>query len=338
MTQPMSITAVQIKALPTPLMMAPEQMQRANEYTYSRRFIDKYIRFELDASTVVQEDLDEIVDDIYQWLSTEFYTSKQTRLDALRAYTPEQMRELMTKLLIGCTLCQEPELFTSITGKLAYRLGWDKHRDAIITVSELLVFLAQNQLIRLVKIQSGGKGAKYNKQSIALQSKVAISEKLINYIRNSSYLPPLVCRPKTLTRNDQSGYLTFNDRVTLNGRIDGNVSLDVINTQNQMALTLDLEFLLNIDEAPNKPLDTAKKVKAWAELNEGTQRFCLMLHEQSQGNREHPGAIYFNHKIDLRGRMYCEGYHVNYQGNPWRKAMVELHEVQYIEVPEQYRT
>ena len=31
-----------------------------------------------------------------------------------------------------------------------------------------------------------------------------------------------------------------------------------------------------------------------------------------------------NHKYDKRGRTYCQGYHVNYQGTPWNKAVVEF--------------
>ncbi len=36
------------------------------------------------------------------------------------------------------------------------------------------------------------------------------------------------------------------------------------------------------------------------------------------------GEFYLTHKIDKRGRTYCQGYVVNYQGTPWNKAVIEF--------------
>ncbi len=331
----MSYSAAQ--QLPTPLMMSPEHMQRANEYTFSRKYVEKYIRFEIESSHEIQQKIAQTVEDIYLWLEQDYYESKQLRLQPLKSYSVEQMTELAHQIVVGCASCQEPELFTSITAKLAHRLDWDTQRAAIHTMAELLVCFARNLLISIVKVPAGGEGAQYKRESIAVLSHIPISDKLREYIANSSFLPPLVCAPRVITRNTQSGYLTFNKSVILNGRIQGQLALDVLNKQNQTALTLDLEFLLNVEELPNKPLDTVKKIVAWTAFKEQTNQMCLLIHEQTQGNRETPGAMYFVHDFDLRGRMYCEGYHINYMGNPYRKAMIEFAEPRYIEVPSEYR-
>ena len=34
--------------------------------------------------------------------------------------------------------------------------------------------------------------------------------------------------------------------------------------------------------------------------------------------------FYLTHKYDKRGRTYCQGYHVTYQGAPWNKAVIEF--------------
>ncbi len=38
----------------------------------------------------------------------------------------------------------------------------------------------------------------------------------------------------------------------------------------------------------------------------------------------HSNVFHMTHKYDKRGRTYSQGYHVNYQGNPWNKACIEF--------------
>ena len=46
----------------------------------------------------------------------------------------------------------------------------------------------------------------------------------------------------------------------------------------------------------------------------------------SQGNR-----FYLTHKVDKRGRIYAQGYHITTQGTAFKKAMIELAEPEFIE-------
>ena len=40
--------------------------------------------------------------------------------------------------------------------------------------------------------------------------------------------------------------------------------------------------------------------------------------------------FWLTHKYDKRGRTYAQGYHVNYQGNAWNKAVVEFAEKEIV--------
>jgi hypothetical protein len=42
-------------------------------------------------------------------------------------------------------------------------------------------------------------------------------------------------------------------------------------------------------------------------------------------------VFYLTHRYDKRGRTYCQGYHVNYQGTAWNKACVEFAQKELIE-------
>lgn len=41
--------------------------------------------------------------------------------------------------------------------------------------------------------------------------------------------------------------------------------------------------------------------------------------------------FWMTHRPDFRGRLYSQGYHVNTQGNSFRKAIVELAEPEIVE-------
>lgn len=45
--------------------------------------------------------------------------------------------------------------------------------------------------------------------------------------------------------------------------------------------------------------------------------------------------FYLTHKVDTRGRTYCQGYHLNYQGNSFNKACIELGNKEIVFVNEQ---
>ena len=279
-----------------------------------------------------------VIESILEYCNKEYsYASKNKRMERLRQYTAKDWYELVIQIAVGCAYCQTQELFTSITGKLAYRLGWDNHREAICTMSELLVCFAQHDVIDIAYKAAGGKGRRYKALSIAIQANIPLSEELVRYVVRSEYLPPMVCEPEPVTHNNQSGYLTHDDSVVLNFRTDEPISLDVINRQNQTPLAIDLDFMLNNEQVSNKPLDTVDKAQDFANFTKLVKEFSLLLHHQSDANSEIPGALYLNHKYDTRGRMYCQGYHINYQGQPYQKACLDFAEPEYVDVPEEYR-
>ena len=48
--------------------------------------------------------------------------------------------------------------------------------------------------------------------------------------------------------------------------------------------------------------------------------------------------FYFTHKVDKRGRLYCQGYHINYQSASYKKAMIELANKEIIDgIPAQFK-
>jgi hypothetical protein len=129
----------------------------------------------------------------------------------------------------------------------------------------------------------------------------------------------MVCVPLDLSNNYDSGYLSVKESLILGkgNHHDGNICIDVLNTINKVALKLDTAFLLQVEEEPTFELDTAEKRDMWLNFKSQSAIMYALMH--SLGNE-----FYLTHKVDKRGRIYSQGYHLNTQGTAFKKAMIEL--------------
>ena len=120
--------------------------------------------------------------------------------------------------------------------------------------------------------------------------------------------------------------MSYNDSLILGIGNDhaGDICLDVINTQNQTPLRLATDFLSTVEEQPSQPIKTADQAHQWKVFKQQSYYIYDML--TKQGNK-----FWLSHKVDKRGRLYAQGYHVNTQGNPFKKAIVELYNEEIVE-------
>ena len=294
--------------------MLPRDMQLANEYSYSRKHIDGYI---LDAlqTKEMQQAISYGVDLLEEWRKQEFYASKQKRVDQLGDL---DLHELVTKIMQGIAYVQKPELFTSVSAKLAGRLQFSDKPEAIATMAEILAVLCETDLFDITK--------ESRQASLMIVSRIPLSQKLLEFIDNTTFQLPMVCPPEYVDHNRKSGYLTYNDSLILgNGNHhEGDLCLDVINLQNSIPLKLNVDFLREQEMLPNFEIVTPEQREQWEAFKYASHRVWLLMIKQ--GNR-----FYLTNKVDKRGRLYSVGYHINTQGNQFQKAMVELADEEIVE-------
>lgn len=289
--------------------------QEHNEQRFGRHFIDAYIREAIQNDAVMQDKIAHGVQLVGDLINGDYYASKMARMAQLKAL---DIVTLVTDIFIGIAYCLRPELFTSVTAQLAARLRFNDKTEAITTTAELVAVLCETDAFDLEK------PTKY--ASITVVSRMNLSDKLIKFIRESQYLPPMVVPPMKVSTNYESGYLTFNDSLLLGSgnHHDGDLCLDVINLCNAVELQLDLDFLCKVEEEPTFELDTQDKKDGWMDFKKQSYRFYDLI--QSQGN-----VFHLTHKVDKRGRLYASGYHITTQGSGFKKAMIELANEEYIE-------
>lgn len=282
--------------------------QEQNEKRYSRKFIDGYIRDAIEASSDMQAKLKHGIELVKEYTAKDYYASKNARIKQLENM---EIAPLVLDIFVGIAYCQKEELFTSVTAQMASRLRFSDKTEAITTVAELVAVLCQTDAF---DINKSSKSA-----SLMVQSCLPLSDKLIHFINTSAYLPPMVCEPLEVKSNYSSGYLTHNDSLVLgsNNHHDGDLCLDVINTMNRVELKLDLDFLCKVEEEPTFDIVTQDQRDQWLNFKKQSYRFYSLM--QSQGNR-----FFLCHKVDKRGRLYAQGYHISTIGAAFKKAQLEL--------------
>jgi len=142
------------------------------------------------------------------------------------------------------------------------------------------------------------------------------------------YPMPMVVEPLELKDNHDTGYFTSRNSVILKqNHHDEDVCLDHLNQVNKTRFKINWDVVTTIQNRwrnLDKPkvdedfADYKKRVKAFEKYDRTA--YDVMNHL----GLANEGEFYLTHKVDKRGRTYCQGYVVNYQGTAWNKAVVEF--------------
>lgn len=141
------------------------------------------------------------------------------------------------------------------------------------------------------------------------------------------YPLPMIEEPSHVRHNRQTGYRTIKGSLLLrDNHHEEDICLDHINRCNRIPLALNADvvaFIQNRWKNLDKPKDGEdyaeyrKRVKAFEKYDSTSRDVLAAL--MSQGDR-----FWLTHRYDKRGRTYCQGYHVNPQGNDWNKACIQF--------------
>lgn len=148
------------------------------------------------------------------------------------------------------------------------------------------------------------------------------------------YPLPMVVKPRLVRKNSDTGMLTAGGSLILkNNHHEGDICLDHINRSNA------IEFCINFhvaDMVKNqwKGLDKPKSGEPremFDKRKKAFEKYDRTARDVMKIITEHGNKFHLLHKYDKRGRTYCQGYHVNYQGAAWNKAVVEFANKEIIE-------
>lgn len=293
------------------------------EDKYNREQIVDFIRKEIEAHKELLEPCRKrALEALYAYFDKEYsYDSKNTRLDALMLREDFSIEDILDQVVLLTIAESKPTKIQKIVGKLAPYFKYEDIWDGVRTAAEILaVIQGPRSYFTLVPARTSESG------SIELVSNFQLNPEVLNKIEEMQYLPPLLCKPGKIHHNHQSAYLTKDDSIILgkNNHHDEPQALDVVNISNAIALSLD-ENILKLEERSKKPLDTTEKLLNWQRLVASSRKVYDEMLEK--GNK-----FYLSWKYDTRGRTYSLGYHVNIQSTEYKKALINFHKKEIIEL------
>ena len=290
--------------------------QKQTEWMYSKKYIRKYLKNALLGSTELQAKIVEAVSLINNYAGQSYYASKDQRIADFML--SRDLSQTVEDIMLVTLRKQKPELYTSVVGEVSSVIGMTDKGDGAKISAELLAILAELDVYDLFKSTDQG--------SIYLVSTFELDARIIKFIEQTMYLPPMICPPREIRTNHDSGYLTKRESMILGkGNFHTeNICLDSINKFNQVALSLNVRLLTTFSEEPKEGFTDPAKKEQWL-------TFVKKSYDVYRDLVQHGNEFWLTHRVDKRGRTYAQGYHCSTQGNSFRKAIVELSDKELIQ-------
>ena len=298
------------------------------ETMYSKHQARDLIRKELKESPDIMELVNKAVKKAKEWQMGDYFESKNRRLAILDSDIFEDFYIDVAGSLAQFGVAK----YTQIVGMVSGMIKNMSQKEAIRTAGELIGLAAIVDLVDVIPAKLSNTG------SMELVSRIQLGPKTLKLINQYQYLPPMVVPPRPVKDNKGSGYLSikWDSLILKNNHHELDICLDNINRFNSVAFALDDRVIRNIRDN-RKHLDSPKSEETHDEWQARVESFLKMERESmkvfamliNEGNR-----FYLTHKYDKRGRTYCQGYHVSYQGNTYRKAILQLADKELVPVEE----
>jgi hypothetical protein len=292
------------------------EYQKATEQKYSRKNIKTLVAKEIFDSSEMTVMVAKGVDLLNDYLGKTYsYETKNVRIAQFDRDSERTVKSIFTSLF----LVNGTQDLTSVVGTIVNELGMSSIIDGVKTAAEILAVLCNVDLYDIYK------DSKYD--SLKLKMNYELSPQLMKYISETHYLPPTVVKPDVVTSNyDYDSYSNKGNMILGKANYhDRDICLDSLNTFNSVPLTLNVALLTQFSEQKPEEFTNEDHKKQWHSFVKQSYRIYKDLIQV--GNE-----FYLYNKPDKRGRTYSQGYHVNVQGNKFRKAIIEFAEQEVVTV------
>jgi len=285
------------------------EAQYRTELKYSKKHIKDVVLEEVNLESPIIKDLMKSID---EYRTGEYsYGSKCKRIQGLKT---SSLKLAIDLTVIVLTIEAEVSPIQVVISQLISSMHYKNILDAVKTAAEIIA-VCEGELYSLLHSSNEDNGT----GTLSIKPNYEVSTNVRKFIDGTKYLPPMVCKPIPWKSNYEGGHLTGSGNVVL-GSINHTPrkqNLNTINTLQKIAWSINTDVLEFVEES-KKILDSSEKKANFLRLVETSEEVYSELLDQ--GNK-----FYFVWKYDFRGRSYSQGYHVNLQGNSYRKALIEFH-------------
>ena len=266
---------------------------------------------------MVKEDVSSLVDQVencaqalLDYVGQEYWESKDIRVNQVRLLG---VYDLVLDIVACVAVVDDEVPIQVVCSQIGALLGMDDVFDGIKTAAELLEVMA-GECWELVRVNN----------RLHVRNYIVLEVETRDYISNCQFLPPSVSKPLEVSKNYESGHVSFNQSVLL-GKTkyhEGELCLDVINIQNSVGLSLDINMLEYEEEVIKQDLN-----------QDALAQFEVMKHQSravynqilDMGN-----CFWFHWRYDGCGRLYSVGYQIAHQAGEYKRALINLNKLEVI--------
>lgn len=175
-----------------------------------------------------------------------------------------------------------------------------------------------------------------NKNRMYITTKILLTEEQAEKLDELQYKIPMIVPPLPTNQkgnNKGSGYYTKgSDSLILNNNHEYDIDSTVLDRINSIPFTINVSLMKSIRNHWKcmENLDDEGNPMISLETNTNFDRFEKGVFKTSALMINHGNKFYFTNKYDKRGRVYCCGYHLSFQGNSYAKAQLEFSNKQHI--------
>jgi len=228
----------------------------------------------------------------------DYHPSKEARLEQWECYEGD-LFELVISIFTICL--QGQQTYQALIGMLAGKIPMKTKLDRLQTIAEVIAVVGNTGLIRITKMGRG--------RSILVDTEYTLEGIPVMDKHEIVMTPP---QPITENFTDEEGSMFLGSHFNFH---KGEICLDHLNRMNSVQLKLNIPFLCQVEETPKKTITTYEQQEQWDAFAKESKSKYLGINTK---------PFHQLHKYDARGRCYAVGYHVNYQGSSFKKAIIQL--------------
>ena len=167
--------------------------------------------------------------------------------------------------------------------------------------------------------------------SLKIRCKYQLDPVTTRKLNGLAHLPPMVCRPNKVVSHKECGYLTQREHVILKPikQHEEPMPFDALNHANSMPWSIDGE-IAQLKEVPSKQFNSVAESDEHKRVSDRTEAEKAFIIRS--GNK-----FWWLNRYCTRGRTYTQGYLVNIQGTPYKKALINYADEYVVEVPEEFK-
>jgi hypothetical protein len=260
----------------------------------------KWLEACLDEQSMLPE-MQVAMDAIYRWsIINHGYESKNQRIEEWSLKTSGcvglPFYEIVCHIFINCLMHPEGMTYQAMIGSIANDVQCADPLDQAKCAAEIIALVYQAELIEITKV---------NDQTMMITTEFELPVDIPEF---NKHLPEWA-KPAPVTYNPILGN-RFKQH-------EGDICREHLDRTNAISLCLETRILGELEETTKAELDTQEKLDQWGDFK--TRSDLAYAKVIDKGNR-----FYLKHSVDTRGRTYCSGYYISYQGASFKKAIVQL--------------